>query len=55
MPDSALNDDLPEALKAVRTRHLFVMRLSVRKLQTVGSTAERFPSGRRGVRRIIRG
>jgi hypothetical protein len=28
----ALNDDLPEVLKSVRTRPLFVMRLDVRKL-----------------------
>ena len=51
MPDSALNDDLPEALKAVRTRPLFVMRLSVRKLQTVGST----PSGFRRVGVVLGG
>ena len=40
-----LNDDLPEVLKAVRTRPLFVMRLDVRKLQVVGATPG-------GVRRI---
>jgi hypothetical protein len=33
-----LNDDLPEVLKSVRTRPLFVMRLDVRKLQVVGAT-----------------
>ena len=33
-----LNDDLPEALRTVRTRPLFVMRLDVRKLQVVGGT-----------------
>src|SRR5258708_40375247 len=31
-------DDLPEALKTVRTRPLFVMRLDVRKLVIVGAT-----------------
>jgi hypothetical protein len=31
-------DDLPEALQAVRTRPLFVMRLDVRKLVIVGAT-----------------
>ena len=35
---AALNDDLPEALKTLRTRPLFVMRLDVRKLQLVGAT-----------------
>ena len=40
-----LNDDLPEALRTVRTRPLFVMRLDVRKLQVVGATPG-------GVRRI---
>src|SRR5258705_12589306 len=33
-----LNDNLPEALKSLRTRPLFVMRLDVRKLQIVGAT-----------------
>ena len=33
-----LNDNLPEVLKAVRTRPLFVMHLDVRKLQIVGAT-----------------
>ena len=33
-----LNDDLPEVLKSVRTRPLFVMRLDVRKLLAVGAT-----------------
>ncbi len=33
-----LNDDLPEPLKTVRTRPLFVMRLDVRPLQIVGRT-----------------
>jgi len=37
-PDSTLNDGLPEALKVIRTRPLFVMRLNVRKLQIVGAT-----------------
>jgi Protein of unknown function (DUF3237) len=36
MPAS-LNDDLPETLKIVRTRPLFVMRLDVRKLLVVGA------------------
>ncbi len=38
-------DDLPEVLKTVRTRPLFVMRLNVRGLQIVGMTPG-------GVRRI---
>src|SRR5260221_11764413 len=33
-----MNDDLPELLKSVQTRPLFVMRLDVRKLQIVGAT-----------------
>ena len=36
MPTS-LNDNLPEVLKTLRTRPLFVMRLEVRKLQIVGA------------------
>jgi len=35
---SALIDDLPQALRAVQTRPLFVMRLAVRKLQILGAT-----------------
>jgi Protein of unknown function (DUF3237) len=35
---TGLNDNLPEVLKSVRTRPLFVMRLDVRKLQIVGAT-----------------
>src|SRR5437899_5873340 len=35
---TSLNDDLPEALKTLRSRPLFVMRLDVRKLQIVGAT-----------------
>ena len=35
---TSLNDNLPEVLKTVRTRPLFVMRLDVRKLQIVGAT-----------------
>lgn len=35
---TGLNDNLPEVLKIVRTRPLFVMRLDVRKLQVVGAT-----------------
>jgi hypothetical protein len=35
---TSLNDDLPEALKSVRTRPLFVMRLDVRKLLIIGPT-----------------
>jgi hypothetical protein len=42
---NALSDDLPDVLKTVRTRPLFVMRLDVRKLQVVGATPG-------GVRRI---
>jgi hypothetical protein len=41
MPAS-LTDNLPDALKAVRTRPLFVMRLDVRKLQIVGATPGSF-------------
>src|SRR5271163_471832 len=37
MPASLI-DNLPHALKTVRTRPLFVMRLDVRKLQIVGAT-----------------
>ena len=40
-----LTDDLPEVLKTVRTRPLFVMRLDVKKLQIVGET----PTGYRRV------
>ncbi len=36
-----LNDDLPDALKGVRTRPTFVMRLDVRPLQVVGATPAR--------------
>ncbi len=35
---TALNDNLPDALKSVRTRPLFVMRLDVRPYQVVGVT-----------------
>lgn len=42
---NTLNDDLPEVLKTVRTRPLFVMRLDVRRLQVIGATPG-------GVRRI---
>src|ERR1700719_1904840 len=34
----SLIDKLPEALKTLRTRPLFVMRLDVRKLQIIGAT-----------------
>jgi hypothetical protein len=34
---TSLTDNLPDALKTVRTRPLFVMRLDVRKLQIVGA------------------
>jgi Protein of unknown function (DUF3237) len=34
---SKLTDELPDALKRVRTRALFVMRLDVRKVQMVGA------------------
>jgi Protein of unknown function (DUF3237) len=37
MPTS-LTDNLPDVLKTVRTRPLFVMRLDVRKLQIIGAT-----------------
>ncbi len=42
---SHLVDDLPDVLKTVRTRPLFVMRLDVKKLQIVGET----PTGYRRV------
>ena len=35
---ASLSDDLPDVLRSVRTRPLFVMRLDVRKLQAVGAT-----------------
>jgi hypothetical protein len=35
---TSLRDNLPEALRSVRTRPLFVMRLDVRKLLIVGAT-----------------
>ena len=35
---TSLNDNLPDALKSVRTQPLFVMRLDVRKLLIVGAT-----------------
>src|SRR6202162_1763092 len=41
----SLIDNCPEALKTLRTRPLFVMRLDVRKLQIVGAT----PGGYRRV------
>ncbi|HLY57132.1 MAG TPA: DUF3237 domain-containing protein [Stellaceae bacterium] len=41
----SLADDLPEALRALRTRPLFVMRLDVRKVVLVGGTPG-------GVRRV---
>ena len=37
-----LSENLPETLKTVRTRPLFVMRLDVRKLQIVGATPGAF-------------
>ena len=42
---TAMFDSLPDVLKAVRTKPLFVMRLSVRKLQIIGAT----PGGLRRV------
>jgi len=41
MPASLI-DNLPHALKTVRTRPLFVMRLDVRKLQIIGATPGSF-------------
>ena len=35
---TSLNDNLPDVLKSLRTRPLFLMRLDVRKLQIVGAT-----------------
>jgi hypothetical protein len=37
-----LNDSLPEALRTVRTAPLFVMRLTVRDIQSVGETPAAF-------------
>jgi len=42
---SALADNLPETLRTIRTRPLFVVRLDVRKLQDVGVT----PAGHRRI------
>ena len=42
---TTLNENLPEVLRILRTRSLFVMRLDVRKLQHVGAT----PSGYRRI------
>jgi Protein of unknown function (DUF3237) len=42
---TGLNDNLPDVLKSVRTRPLFVMRLDVRKMLIIGATPG-------GVRRI---
>jgi hypothetical protein len=39
---TSLTDNLPDPLKTVRTRPLFVMRLDVRKLQIVGATPGSF-------------
>jgi uncharacterized protein DUF3237 len=39
---TSLRDNLPEALKSVHTRPLFVMRLDVRKLLIVGATPGSF-------------
>ena len=41
MPMS-LTDNLPDALKTVRTRPLFVMHLDVRRLQIIGATPSSF-------------
>jgi hypothetical protein len=38
----SMNDNLPEALKSLRTRPLFVMRLDVRKLLIVGAVPGAF-------------
>jgi hypothetical protein len=46
---SGLIDNLPEALKTLRTQALFVMRLDVRKLLIVGAT----PGGYRRVNRVV--
>jgi hypothetical protein len=42
---TTLTDNLPEVLRSLRTRSLFVMHLDVRKLQIVGAT----PSGYRRI------
>jgi hypothetical protein len=39
---TSLTDNLPDALKTVRTRPLFVMHLDVRRLQIIGATPSSF-------------
>ena len=39
---ASMNDNLPEALKSLRTRPLFVMHLDVRKLLIVGAVPGAF-------------
>ena len=51
---TTLNDNLPEVLKSLRTRPLFVMRLDVRKAADCRRDAGRIPSRRCGARRFIR-
>jgi uncharacterized protein DUF3237 len=53
MPKTEL-DDLPEVLKGVRTRPLFVMRLNVRSL-VVGAAPGGQPPHRPGLGRLVRG
>lgn len=51
MMSTTLNDALPEALRTVRTRPLFVLRLSVRALEVIGAT----PGGLRRVGVVLGG
>jgi hypothetical protein len=52
-----LPGDLPETLRSLRSRPLFVMRLDVKRLQIVGATPAAFRRIRRGaaVRRRVGG
>ena len=43
----SLFDSLPDALKGVRTKPLFAMRLNVRPMQVVGATPGASPRRRR--------
>jgi|GEM_PF-5064188 len=44
-----LRDDLPDPLREIRTRPLFVMRLDVRPLQIVGGTPGVYRNRQRNV------
>jgi len=51
----SLIDNLPEVLKSLRTRPMFVMRLDVRKLLIVGATPSACRRNWRGAKRLFRG